>query len=105
MVFNKLSQKDNIKISRSVKLKIDAFLFFKLFKNCKYKYFEKYLEFKKMEESENKFKLIVKSSIEQAKEVHQIELTDEQISNIVDRIYINISNHLQENYTENSTDK
>ena len=58
-----------------------------------------------MEESENKFKLIVKSSIEQAKEVHQIELTDEQISNIVDRIYINISNHLQENYTENSTDK
>lgn len=51
-----------------------------------------------MTESEEKFKNVVKASIEQAKEVHQIELTDEQIVNITDRIYINISNHLQENY-------
>ncbi len=53
-----------------------------------------------MTESEEKFKMLVKSSLEQAKEVFKIRVSKENLDNMADRVLVNLKNYIEERYCE-----
>lgn len=55
-----------------------------------------------MTESEEKFKVLINGSIEQAMTMHNIEISEENKTNIVDRIFINVKLHIEKEDGENT---